>query len=93
MMTPAMRKAKQRRTYRQVTIKVLVVGAALAGIVRKCFERLESLLTESTKLKIAVWLVGVEFGKNRQTAEYNVSDSAPNPDVVNVTSNIGVHRK
>jgi hypothetical protein len=35
----------------------LVAGGALVGIVWKFFERVESLLTENTKLEIAVWLL------------------------------------
>lgn len=38
---------------------VLTAGAVLAGIVWKFFERVEAVLTEQTKLEIAVWLVGV----------------------------------
>ena len=33
----------------------------LAGIVWKFFERVESVLTDQTKLEIAVWLLGVKF--------------------------------
>ncbi len=36
----------------------LVAGGILAGIVWKFFERLEAVLTDQTKLEIAVWLVG-----------------------------------
>src|ERR1017187_9834473 len=36
----------------------LVAGGALAGIVWKFFERVESVLNENTKLEIAVWLLG-----------------------------------
>src|ERR1700721_2657311 len=35
----------------------LVAGAALAGIVWKFFERVEAVLTDQTKLEIAVWLL------------------------------------
>lgn len=38
----------------------LVAGAALAGIVWKFFERVESVLNDDTKLEIAVWLVGAK---------------------------------
>jgi hypothetical protein len=38
----------------------LVAGGALAGIVWKFFERVEGLLTDQTKLEIAVWLVCVK---------------------------------
>src|ERR1019366_513580 len=37
----------------------LVAGGVLAGIVWKFFGRVESVLTDQTKLEIAVWLVGV----------------------------------
>jgi|ERR1017187_8695516 hypothetical protein len=36
----------------------LVAGGALAGIVWKFFERVESVLNENTKLEIAIWLLG-----------------------------------
>jgi len=36
----------------------LAAGGVLAGIVWKFFERVESVLTEDTKLEIAVWLLG-----------------------------------
>lgn len=39
---------------------VLVAGATLGGIVWKFFERVEGLLTDDTKLEIAVWLLGIE---------------------------------
>jgi hypothetical protein len=42
---------------------VVVAGAALAGIVWKFFERVEAVLTENTKLEIAVWLLGVKLGR------------------------------
>jgi hypothetical protein len=38
----------------------LVAGAALAGIVWKFFERVEAVLTDQTKLEIAVWLLDRE---------------------------------
>jgi hypothetical protein len=38
----------------------LVAGGVLAGIVWKFFERVEAVLTDDTKLEIAVWLVGIE---------------------------------
>jgi hypothetical protein len=38
----------------------LAAGGVLAGIVWKFFERVESVLNDSTKLEIAVWLVGVK---------------------------------
>jgi hypothetical protein len=41
----------------------LTAGVVLAGIVWKFFERVESVLTEHTKLEIAVWLVGVRIGQ------------------------------
>jgi hypothetical protein len=41
----------------------LAAGAALAGIVWKFFERVEAVLTDQTKLEIAVWLVGVKVGQ------------------------------
>jgi hypothetical protein len=41
----------------------VVAGAALAGIVWKFFERVESVLNENTKLEIAVWLLGVKIGQ------------------------------
>jgi hypothetical protein len=37
----------------------LAAGGVLAGIVWKFFERVEAVLTENTKLEIAVWLLGV----------------------------------
>ena len=40
----------------------LAAGFVLAGIVWKFFERVENLLTEDTKLEIAVWLLGVRVG-------------------------------
>jgi hypothetical protein len=41
----------------------LVAGGVLAGIVWKFFERVENLLTDRTKLEIAVWLVSVKVGQ------------------------------
>ena len=41
----------------------VAAGGALAGIVWKFFERVESLLTENTKFEIAIWLVGVKVGQ------------------------------
>ena len=41
----------------------LAAGAALAGIVWRFFERVEAVLTDQTKLEIAVWLVGVKVGQ------------------------------
>ena len=38
----------------------MIAGSALAGIVWKFFERVENLLTDDTKLEIAVWLLGIE---------------------------------
>jgi hypothetical protein len=41
----------------------LAAGGVLAGIVWKFFERVEAVLTDNTKLEIAVWLSNVEVGK------------------------------
>src|SRR5579863_7933453 len=41
----------------------LAAGGVLAGIVWKFFERVEAVLTDNTKLEIAVWLLGVKVGK------------------------------
>src|SRR5258708_24248775 len=41
----------------------LAAGGVLAGIVWKFFERVEAVLTDQTKLEIAVWLVGVQIGQ------------------------------
>jgi hypothetical protein len=41
----------------------LAAGGVLAGIVWKFFERIEAVLTDQTKLEIAVWLVGVKVGQ------------------------------
>lgn len=46
---------------------VLVAGGVLAGIVWRFFERVEAVLTDQTKLEIAVWLVGrKKFGPKVQ---------------------------
>ena len=45
----------------------LAAGGVLAGIVWKFFERVEALLTDTTKFEIAVWLVGrKKFGPKVQ---------------------------
>jgi hypothetical protein len=45
----------------------LVAGGVLAGIVWKFFERVEAILTDQTKLEIAVWLLGrKKFGPKMQ---------------------------
>src|ERR1035437_5148429 len=36
----------------------VVAGGVLAGMVWKFFERVEAVLTDQTKLEVAVWLVG-----------------------------------
>jgi hypothetical protein len=41
----------------------LAAGCVLAGIVWKFFERVEAVLTDQTKLEIAVWLLGVKIGQ------------------------------
>jgi len=41
----------------------LAAGGVLAGIVWKFFERVEAVLTDQTKLEIAVWLLGVKVGQ------------------------------
>jgi hypothetical protein len=41
----------------------LAAGGVLAGIVWKFFERVETVLTDDTKLEIAVWLLGVKVGE------------------------------
>src|ERR1035438_2924824 len=41
----------------------LAAGGVLAGIVWKFFERVETVLTENTKLEIAVWLVAADLTK------------------------------
>jgi hypothetical protein len=38
----------------------LLAGGVIAGLVWKCFERVEVVLTDDTKLEIAVWLVGAK---------------------------------
>src|ERR1017187_6035012 len=40
----------------------LAAGGVLAGIVWKFFERVEAVLTDQTKLEIAVWLLGGKVG-------------------------------
>jgi hypothetical protein len=40
-----------------------VSGGVLAGVVWKLSERIESLLTDTTKLELAVWLRGVNLGE------------------------------
>jgi hypothetical protein len=44
----------------------LVAGGVLAGIVWKFFERVEAVLTDQTKLEIAVWLLGVKVGQKAE---------------------------
>jgi hypothetical protein len=41
----------------------LAAGGVLAGIVWKFFERVEGVLTDQTKLEIAVWLLGVRVSQ------------------------------
>src|ERR1035438_8299153 len=41
----------------------LAAGGVLAGIVWKFFERVEAVLTDQTKLEIAVWLLGVKVSQ------------------------------
>jgi hypothetical protein len=41
-------------------------GGALAGVVWKFFERVEAVLTDDTKLEIAVWLLGVKVGQKME---------------------------
>lgn len=43
-----------------------VTGVVLAGVVWKFFGRVESVLSDSTKFEIAVWLVGVDVGRALQ---------------------------
>lgn len=45
----------------------LAAGGVLAGIVWKSFERVEAVLNDTTKLEIAVWLVGVNVGQKLGT--------------------------
>jgi hypothetical protein len=42
----------------------LAAGGVLAGIVWKFFERVEAVLTEQTKLEIAVWLLGLSAAQS-----------------------------
>ena len=44
----------------------MAAGGVLAGIVWKFFERVEAVLTENTKLEIAVWLLGVKVGQKME---------------------------
>jgi hypothetical protein len=37
----------------------IAAGGVLAGVVWKFFEKIEGVLTDNTKLEIAVWLLGV----------------------------------
>ena len=54
----------------------LVAGAALAGIVWKCFERVEAVLTEQTKFEIAVWLVArKQLGPKSSTVAFNSGEA------------------
>jgi len=41
----------------------IAAGGVLAGIVWKFFEKVEAVLTDETKLEIAVWLLGLDFKK------------------------------
>jgi ligand-binding SRPBCC domain-containing protein len=41
----------------------VAAGSVPAGIVWKFFERVEAVLNDETKLKIAMWLLGVEIGR------------------------------
>jgi hypothetical protein len=45
---------------------VVVAGGVLAGIVSKFFDRVENVLTENTKLDIAVWLLGIKTTEKLQ---------------------------
>jgi hypothetical protein len=45
----------------------LAAGGVLGGIVWKFFARVEAVLTENTKLEIAVWLLGVKVAPRWQT--------------------------
>jgi hypothetical protein len=45
----------------------LAAGGVLAGIVWKFFERVEAVLTDQTKLEIAVWLLGVKVGQKLES--------------------------
>ena len=42
----------------------LTAGGVLAGLVWKCFERVEAVLTDTTKFEIAVWLVNINLSQN-----------------------------
>jgi hypothetical protein len=44
----------------------LAAGGVLAGTVWKFFERVEAVLTDNTKLEIAVWLLGVKVGQKME---------------------------
>jgi len=44
----------------------LAAGGVLAGTVWKIFERVEAVLTDTTKFEIAVWLVGVDLGRETE---------------------------
>src|ERR1700676_3759322 len=44
----------------------IAAGGVLAGIVWKFFERVEAVLTDNTKLEIAVWLVGINVRPKAQ---------------------------
>jgi hypothetical protein len=44
----------------------LVAGGVLAGIVWKFFERVDAVLTDQTRLEIAVWLLGVQISRNME---------------------------
>jgi hypothetical protein len=46
----------------------LAAGGILAGIVWKFFERVEAVLTDDTKLEIAVWLVSVRVAPSFESA-------------------------
>jgi hypothetical protein len=41
----------------------IAAGGVFAGAVWKFFEKIEAVLTDNTKLEIAVWLVGLDFKK------------------------------
>jgi hypothetical protein len=53
----------------------LAAGGVLAGIVWKFFERVEAVLTDQTKLEIAVWLLG---RKKRTSTPQNWPDTFAN---------------
>src|ERR1019366_9521035 len=60
----------------------LVAGGVLAGIVWKFFGRVESVLTDQTKLEIAVWLVGVttaERWRSVMTVYVNIAAAEASP--------------